>query len=193
MQRRLSNGIRFNYWRTDNEPGAALMRVVAAGGRAGEGTAAGPSGVGAISVGTRTLSESGTVGPWRREQVELFCISRLLNCIVENDEEFVFMDCSFAVGELLHAAGRVRDPSTGRRALQGAFEMLGGVFASEQNVPPAEVGSRARRERGPHRDARAGAQLFGDAAMGRERDGARQADVRQPLQVPLQKPGARLS
>ena len=52
-----------------------------------------------MSIGTRTLSESGTVGGWRREQVELFCISKLINCMLESDEEFICMDFHFATGE----------------------------------------------------------------------------------------------
>lgn len=68
VQRRLSNGIRVNYCHTDNEPRAAMVRMVAAGGRALEGRGAGPSGTGVVSIGTRTLSESGTVGQWRRDQ-----------------------------------------------------------------------------------------------------------------------------
>ncbi len=71
MQRRLSNGIRVNYCHTDNEPRAAMVRMVAAGGRALEGQGPGPSGTGAVSIGTRTLSESGTVGSWRRDQVRV--------------------------------------------------------------------------------------------------------------------------
>ncbi len=51
-----------------------------------------------VSIGTRTLSESGTVGGWRREQVELFCISKLINCMLESDEEFICMDFHFATG-----------------------------------------------------------------------------------------------
>ncbi|CAL8466878.1 g6414 [Coccomyxa elongata] len=99
VQRRLSNGIRVNYCHTDNEPRAAMVRMVAAGGRALEGQGAGPSGTGVVSIGTRTLSESGTVGHWRRDQVELFCISKLINCLLDADEEFVYMDCHFAIGE----------------------------------------------------------------------------------------------
>jgi predicted Zn-dependent peptidase len=99
VQRRLSNGIRVNYRHTDNEPRAAMVRVVASGGRSREGSGAGPSGNGAVAVGTRTLSESGTVGTWDREQVELFCISRLINCVLEADEEFLCMDFHFAVGD----------------------------------------------------------------------------------------------
>lgn len=106
---RLSNGMRVNHWWTDNEPCAAMIRIVAAGGRAAEGLEPGPSGSGAVSIGVRTLSESGTVGHWRREQVELFCISRLLNCMLETDEEFSFMDCQFAVGAFPPSA-----PSTPR-------------------------------------------------------------------------------
>ena len=69
VQRRLSNGMKINYCQTDNEPQAAMVRMVAAGGRALEGQGPGPSGTGVVSIGTRTLSESGTVGNWRREQV----------------------------------------------------------------------------------------------------------------------------
>lgn len=69
VQRRLSNGIKVNFRCTDNEPRAAMVRVVAAGGRSKEGAGAGPAGTGVVAVGTRTLSESGTVGSWAREQV----------------------------------------------------------------------------------------------------------------------------
>ena len=72
MQRRLSNGMKLNYCQTDNEPQAAMVRMVAAGGRAMEGQGPGPSGTGVVSIGTRTLSESGTVGIWRRDQVHAF-------------------------------------------------------------------------------------------------------------------------
>ena len=71
VQRRLSNGMKINYSQTDNEPQAAMVRMVAAGGRAMEGQGAGPSGTGVVSIGTRALSESGTVGDWRRDQVQL--------------------------------------------------------------------------------------------------------------------------
>lgn len=100
LQKRLSNGIRVNIRRTDNEPRGAMVRLVAAGGRAEERRGVvGPDGHGVIAVGTRTLSESGTVGSWSREQVELFCISRLINCVLEANEEFVCMDFHFAVGD----------------------------------------------------------------------------------------------
>ena len=71
VQRRLSNGMKINYCQTDNEPQAAMVRMVAAGGRAMEGQGPGPLGPGVVSIGTRTLSESGTVGGWRRDQVQL--------------------------------------------------------------------------------------------------------------------------
>lgn len=100
IRRKLSNGIVINYRKTDNEPMGAMVRVVAAGGRAlEERGVVGPHGHGAIAVGTRTLSESGTVGDWDRAQVELFCISRLINCILEANEEFICMDFHFAVGD----------------------------------------------------------------------------------------------
>ena len=59
----------------------------------------GPNGAGVVSVGVRTLNESGTVGSWNREQVELFCISKLINCVLEPDEEFALLDFHFAVGK----------------------------------------------------------------------------------------------
>ena len=61
-------------------------------------TGSGPGGPGSVGIGTRTLSESGTVGTWRRAQVELFCISKLINCVLESDEEFICMDFHFATG-----------------------------------------------------------------------------------------------
>ena len=63
--------MKINYCQTDNDPQAAMVRMVAAGGRAMEGRGAGPSGTGVVSIGTRTLSESGTVGTWRRDQVKI--------------------------------------------------------------------------------------------------------------------------
>lgn len=56
---------------TDNEPKAGMLRLVLAGGRATESTEPGPAGAGAIGVGTRALSESGTAGGWQRQQVRL--------------------------------------------------------------------------------------------------------------------------
>lgn len=70
-QLRLSNGVRVNYRVTDNEPRSAMLRLVASGGRAREGAGVGPTGSGVVAVGTRALSESGTVGSWQREQVGL--------------------------------------------------------------------------------------------------------------------------
>ena len=68
-----------------------------AGGRANNGEGVGPSGSGVVGVGVRTLNEAGTVADWSREQVELFCISKLINCVLEPDEEFVFLDFHFAM------------------------------------------------------------------------------------------------
>ncbi|KAI8464353.1 MAG: LuxS/MPP-like metallohydrolase [Monoraphidium minutum] len=96
-QRRLSNGIRINYRHTDNEPKSGMLRLVMAGGRAVEPSEAGPSGASCIGVGTRALSESGTAGGWQRQQMEVFCISNLVNSVMEADEEFIVLDVHFAV------------------------------------------------------------------------------------------------
>lgn len=98
-QRKLSNGVAVNYRHTMNEPRSAILRLVAAGGRTCEQPGAGPSGSGSVCIGTRTLSESGSVGAWKREQVELFCISKLVNCVIEASDEMVFMDIHFPVND----------------------------------------------------------------------------------------------
>jgi len=36
-------------------------------------------------------------------QLELFCISKLINCLLDADEEFVFMDIHFAIGASSYA------------------------------------------------------------------------------------------
>lgn len=58
----------------------------------------GPAGAGVISVGTRALSESGAVGNFAREQIELFCVSELVNCFLDSDEEFLYLDGAFSSG-----------------------------------------------------------------------------------------------
>lgn len=98
-QRRLSNGIRVNYKHSDNEPKACMMRVCVNGGRAAEKLGAGPDGFGAVVIGSRALSEVGCVGKWPREQMEAFCVSNLINCALEADEENIVMDFHFATGD----------------------------------------------------------------------------------------------
>ncbi|CAI7791721.1 unnamed protein product [Closterium sp. NIES-54] len=92
IQRRLSNGIRVNMKVTDNEAKGGVLRLVFPGGRAKED----PQGAGEVAVGVRTLSEAGRVGEYSREQVELFCLANLVNCMLEADEECVALDLHFA-------------------------------------------------------------------------------------------------
>ncbi|KAG2497394.1 hypothetical protein HYH03_004550 [Edaphochlamys debaryana] len=94
VQRRLSNGIAINYRYTDNEPRSGLLRLIANGGRIAERPGVGE--FGRVVVGTRTLSESGAVGPWKREQIEVFCVANLVNCALEADEENIVMDFHFS-------------------------------------------------------------------------------------------------
>lgn len=42
------------------------------------------------------MSEAGTVGEFQREAVELFCLSRLINCMIDTDSENMFIDFHFA-------------------------------------------------------------------------------------------------
>jgi len=99
VQRRLSNGMRLNYRVTDNEPRAALLRMIAPGGSCMDKLGAAPDGYGAVTVGMRTLSEAGAVGKWDREQVMVYCVSNLINCAMEADEENLCVDFHFAVGD----------------------------------------------------------------------------------------------
>lgn len=95
VQLRLRNGVAVNLKHTMNEPCNAMLRVVAPGGRSAEDARSG----GAVAVGTRTLSESGCMADFSREQVELFCVSNLINCMMESDEEFLTMDLHFSMRE----------------------------------------------------------------------------------------------
>lgn len=139
--RKLSNGISVNYLHTLNEPKGAVLRMVAKGGRARE--AAHDSGddahpLGAVAVGVRALSEAGTVGPWEREQVDLFCLSHLIHCSLEPDEEFITMDFRFAVGgggvravlELLHLL--LEQPSWNDTALERAKQVYLSHYRTQQ-------------------------------------------------------------
>ncbi|KAI5069253.1 hypothetical protein GOP47_0015554 [Adiantum capillus-veneris] len=92
-QLKLSNGIHVNYKKSSNEARGGVMRLVVPGGRARETAEAS----GAVTVGMRTLSEGGTVGSFAREQVELFCVNNLINCVLEADEEFLCMDFHFTL------------------------------------------------------------------------------------------------
>ncbi|XP_062178584.1 stromal processing peptidase, chloroplastic-like isoform X2 [Phragmites australis] len=92
-QRRLSNGISINYKITQNEARVGVMRLIVGGGRATEDSES----KGSVIVGVRTLSEGGCVGNFSREQVELFCVNNLINCSLESNEEFVFMEFRFAL------------------------------------------------------------------------------------------------
>uniref|UniRef100_A0A061SA19 Insulinase (Peptidase family m16) family protein isoform 2 n=1 Tax=Tetraselmis sp. GSL018 TaxID=582737 RepID=A0A061SA19_9CHLO len=147
-QRRLSNGITVNYRHTTNEPRGAMLRLTACGGRSCESGGASPGGIGAISIGTRTLSESGAVGSWRREQVELFCISKLVNCVLEASDEMIFMDFHFpvtdggmdAMFELLHLF--IREP----RWEDSAMERSKQIFLSHYRSLPKSL-ERATADR----------------------------------------------
>jgi len=91
VQKKLSNGISVNYCKTDNEPQAAMIRVVASGGRGIEKPLAAANGLGSVALATRALSEVG-----ERQQVELFCVSNLIHFVLETTEEFVVLDFHFA-------------------------------------------------------------------------------------------------
>jgi hypothetical protein len=84
---------------TDNEPYAGVLRVVATGGRYAEDISPGPSGAAAVTVGARTLTESGVSGQWERDQVEVFCIANLITSMFDCSEEFLVLDVHFSVSD----------------------------------------------------------------------------------------------
>jgi hypothetical protein len=48
-----------------------------------------------VAVGTRTMQEGGALGPWKREQVELFCVDNLMMVEINTSEDWIFMDFTF--------------------------------------------------------------------------------------------------
>ncbi len=98
--------------------------MVACGGRSCEKGGVGPSGSSVVSIGTRTLSESGTVGHWKREQVELFCISKLVNCVLEASDEMIYMDFHFPVTD---GGLEVILPGSSAAAFSAIFTITNGI------------------------------------------------------------------
>ena len=47
----------------------------------------------------RAVSESGTVGDCVREEIEMFCLTHLITCIMETDVENLFIDWRFSSDE----------------------------------------------------------------------------------------------
>ena len=92
IQRRLSNGIRVNLKITANEAKGGILRLVVPGGRARDD----PQTAGTVSVGVRTLSESGRVGDLSREQVSK-------EKEVKKTSHGAHVECVVACGRHLHA------------------------------------------------------------------------------------------
>jgi len=101
----LPNGAKVNYTCTSNES-AGTMRLLVPGGRSADTLEE----LGAAMVGVRTISESGAVSDFSREQIELFAVSNLISVHLDLNLEFSYVDASFsmtdngmtAVLELLH-------------------------------------------------------------------------------------------
>lgn len=105
VQLMLPNGAKVNYISTSNESQGS-MRLLVPGGRSADT----PDEMGAAMVGVRTISESGAVSDFSREQIELFAISNLMSVHLDLNMEFSYIDAHFpvadnglvAVLELLH-------------------------------------------------------------------------------------------
>lgn len=105
VQLMLPNGARVNYACTSNES-QGTMRMLVPGGKSADE----PDHNGSSMVGIRTISESGAVSDYSREQIELFAVSNLMSVHLDLNTEFSYIDASFtntsggftAVLELLH-------------------------------------------------------------------------------------------
>jgi len=86
----LANGARLLVKRSPHEAQRGALRLTCAGGRDGEANADG-----AAALGSRTLQEGGAFSPWSREQVELFCVDRLIMVEVTCTEEAIVIDFGF--------------------------------------------------------------------------------------------------
>merc|ERR1719356_842642 len=83
-----------------------MMRMYVPGGRSTDGL----EDLGAAMVGIRTISESGAVSTFSREQIELFAVTNLMSVHLDLNLEFAHVDATFsmtdnglvAVLELLH-------------------------------------------------------------------------------------------
>lgn len=94
VQLMLPNGARVNYSCTSNES-QGTMRMLVPGGRASDPDEE----LGASMVGVRTISESGAVSDYTREQIELFAVSNMMSVHMDCNQEFTFVDSTFTVSE----------------------------------------------------------------------------------------------
>jgi len=90
---RLANGARIMVKGLPHEAQRGALRLTMAGGR--EGEQALKSALGSAAVGARTLQEGGAFDPWSREQVELFCVDRLIMVEVTCSDEKITVDFGF--------------------------------------------------------------------------------------------------
>jgi predicted Zn-dependent peptidase len=101
----LPNGAKVNYANTTNES-QGTMRMLVPGGRSADAE----DSLGSAMVGIRTISESGRVSNFSREQIELFAVSNTMSVHLDLNVEFSYVDATFsmtdnglvAVLELLH-------------------------------------------------------------------------------------------
>jgi predicted Zn-dependent peptidase len=91
--RRLGNGIHIGVAQNREESQRGHLRLVAHGGRDAEQKHG--LKLGSMAVGARTMQEGGAVGPWTREQVELFCVDHLMMVEINCNEESLTFDFTF--------------------------------------------------------------------------------------------------
>ena len=86
---KLANGARVMVKALPHEAQRGALRLTCAGGRAGEAK------LGSAALGARAVQEGGAFEPWSREQVELFCVDRLIMVEVTCGEDYITIDFGF--------------------------------------------------------------------------------------------------
>mmetsp|Transcript_8529 Transcript_8529/g.10826 ORF Transcript_8529/g.10826 Transcript_8529/m.10826 type:complete len:726 (+) Transcript_8529:2-2179(+) len=93
--KKLGNGARIVVKPLSHEAQRGAIRITAAGGRSLEHKGSSQIPPGSIALGCRTLQEGGAFEPWTREQVELFCVDRLIMVEVICVDEAIHIDFQF--------------------------------------------------------------------------------------------------
>jgi len=129
--RRLSNGLRVGAASTPVESQRGHLRIIAPGGRMAEKKMGLKNG--AMAVGARCMQEGGAFGKFSRNQVELFCVDKLLMVEVTCNEEFLTFDLVFPTNEVGSLAGEKTITGT-EAALQIARAIMGNELLWENDA-----------------------------------------------------------
>jgi len=129
--RRLSNGLRVGAASTPVESQRGHLRILVPGGRIAEKKLGLKNG--AMAVGARAMQEGGAFGRFSRNQVELFCVDKLLMVEINCNEEFLTFDFVFPTNEVGSIMGEKAITGT-EAALQIARAIVGNELVWENDA-----------------------------------------------------------